>query len=130
MKIELFTVCDFAADYAGKLTVVGSFDCLNARQVPFAHHHFCVAVKMRFEKIEEGRKQLRFSLSDADGHAVIAPMEMLIDVKMPGDILSLPMNIIASVGGMKFARFGEYSVDLAINGRLEASTPLFVRHIS
>jgi len=54
MKLELFTLCDFAADYGGKLSVVGIFDTLGAKQVPAVHPQCAVAAKMRFEKIEEG----------------------------------------------------------------------------
>jgi hypothetical protein len=129
MKIELFTVCDFAADYAGKLTVVGVFDALNTKQVPVSHPHWCVAAKIRFEKIEEGEKKVRFSISDADGRPVLPAIEMPIRMSVPADLPSATVNLVLNIGGIKFERFGEHSVDLAIDGRHEGSIPLFVRQM-
>ena len=129
MKIELFAICDFAADYAGKLTVVGIFDCLNAHQVPVAHPNLSVAIKIRFEQIEQGEKQVRFSISDADGGTVLPPIEMPIMANVPEDLPSATVNLVLNIGGIKFAHFGEHSVDLALDGRYEASIPLFVRQI-
>jgi hypothetical protein len=38
-------------------------------------------------------------------------------------------NMILNLQGLKFPGFGEYSIDLAIDGRHEASLPLYVRKI-
>lgn len=130
MKIDLFTVCDFAADYAGKLSVVGVFDTISSNQAPVVHPHWCVAIKLRFEKIEEGPKRLRLSISDTDGKAVLPAIEMPITANIPSGHLSSSLNIVVNVGGIKFERFGEYSIDLAVDGRHEASTPLYVRQVT
>jgi hypothetical protein len=130
MKVELFALCDFAADYAGKLTVVGVFDSIYARQMPAVHAHCCLAVKLRFEKIEEGAKKLRLSVADDDGRAVLPPIELAINVAMPPDAPSNAIQVVANIGGMKIDSFGEYSIDLALDGRHEGSIPLFVRQMS
>lgn len=129
MKIEVLTLCDFAADYGGKLTVVGLFDSIFARQVPAVHPHCCLAVKLRFDKAEVGQRQLRLTICDDDGKAVLAPMEIALNVAMPPDALSNTLQVVANIAGMKVDTFGEYSIDLAIDGRHEGSTPLFVRPI-
>lgn len=127
MKVELFALCDFAADYGGKLSVVGIFDSIFARQMPAVHPHCCLAVKLRFEKIEEGAKKLRLSVSDDDGKPVLPPIEIGITVAMPPDAHTNAIQVVANIGGMKVDAFGEYSIDLAIDGRHEGSIPLFVR---
>jgi hypothetical protein len=129
MKIELFTLSDFAADYGGKLSVVGVFDTLFARQAPVVHPAWSIAVKIRFEKIEEGKKKIRLSISDADGKTVLPPLEMSVDANTPPNQHTGTFQIVANIGGVKFDQFGEYSIDLAIDGRHEASIPLFVRQI-
>ena len=130
MKIELFAICDFAADYAGKLSVIGVFDTLFSKQTPVIHPYWCVAVKFRFEKIEEGRKNLRLSISDADGKPVLPAIEMPMIANTPHDLPSSTVNLVLNIGGIKFEQFGEYSIDLAVDGRHEASTPLYVRQSS
>jgi hypothetical protein len=58
MKLEILNVCDFATvDVSGKLTMVGVFDCIHAVSTPMAYGTFCLAVRMRFENIEEGQKK-------------------------------------------------------------------------
>ncbi|MBL9189486.1 MAG: hypothetical protein JNK23_18530 [Opitutaceae bacterium] len=129
MKIEVLTLCDFAADYGGKLTVVGLFDSIFARQMPAVHPHCCLAVKLRFDKAEAGQHALRLTICDDDGKAVLAPMELTVNVAMPPDALSNTIQVVANIAGMKVDTFGEYSIDLAIDGKHEGSTPLFVRQI-
>jgi hypothetical protein len=129
MKIELFALCDFAADYGGKLSVVGIFDSIYARQIPAVHPHCCLAVKLRFEKIEEGQKRLRLSIADDDGKLVVPAMEIPINVTMPPDVHTNTIQVVANIGGMKFESYGEYSIDVALEGRHEGSIPLFVRQM-
>ncbi len=127
MKVELFALCDFAADYGGKLNVVGIFDSIFTRQMPAVHPHCCLAVKLRFDKIEEGPKKLRLSIADDDGKAVLPPIEIAINVAMPPDARTNAIQVVANIGGMKVEAYGEYSIDLALDGRHEGSVPLFVR---
>ena len=129
MKIELFALCDFAADYGGKLSVLGIFDSIFARQMPAVHAHCCVAVKLRFEKIEEGQKHVRLSISDDDGKLVLPAMDIPINVVMPTDARTNTIQVVANIAGMKIESFGEYSIDLALDGRHEGSIPLFVRQM-
>lgn len=127
MKVELFALSDFAADYGGKLSVIGVFDTLLARQVPVVHPHCCLAAKLRFERIEEGQKRLRISISDADGRPIIPAVEIPVNVIVPPDAHTATTQVVANIGGLKIERFGEYSIDLAVDGRHEASLPLLVR---
>ena len=43
MDILVSTLCDFAADYQGKLCIQGGFDSLVARQFPVVHPVCAVA---------------------------------------------------------------------------------------
>ena len=130
MKVELFALCDFAADYGGKLSVVGIFDSIFAKQMPAVHPHCCLAVKLRFEKIEEGQKRVRLSIADDDGKLALPAMEIPINVAMPPDARTNTIQVVANIGGMKLETFGEYSIDLALDGRHEASIPLFARKMT
>ena len=128
MKVELFAACDFAADYAGKLTVVGIFDTLGAPQVPVLHPQLHVVAKFRFDDTEAGPKKVRFTLTDTDGRDVIQPLELPIAAPAPPiDTATSVVNLVMSLGGIKFERLGEHSLDLSITGAHVASTPLFLR---
>ena len=128
MKIELFAACDFAADYAGKLTVVGIFDSLGASQVPVLHAQLSVVAKLRFDDTEAGPKTVRFTLTDIDGRDVLRPLDMPIVAPAPGvETASSVVNLVMNINGVKFERLGEHSLDLAVDGVHVASTPLFLR---
>ena len=84
MKAEIFCLCDFAAaDSGGKLTIVGVFDTIWAREVPATHGLCALALRIRFERIEEGLKKLKVSFIDSDGNPVMPAMEMQIPVQIP-----------------------------------------------
>ena len=129
MKIELLALADFAADYGGKLSVVGIFDTIFARQMPAVHAHCCLAVKLRFDKDEEGARRLRLAICDDDGRLVLPAMEIPIQVTMPPDAPTNTIQVVANIGGMKIESFGEYSIDLELDGRHEGSSPLYVRQM-
>ena len=129
MRIELLTLADFAADYGGKLSVVGIFDSIFARQMPAVHPHCCLAVKMRFDKEEAGQKRLRLLICDDDGKLVLPAMEVPITVNMPPGVESNTIQVVANIAGMKIESFGEYSIDLELDGRHEGSSPLFARQM-
>ena len=129
MKIEVFALCDFAADYGGKLNVVGVFDSVGSAQMPVVYPHCCIAARIRFEKIEEGQKRVRLSICDEDGKMLLPAIEVPVTVAFPPNAHSTTVQVIGNIGGLKLDRYGEYSVDIAIDGRQEASLPFFVTQV-
>jgi hypothetical protein len=131
MKAEIFTLCDAAtADAGGKLNILGSFDRINASSIPVTHPLCALAIKLRFERLEEGQKRIRISFVDSDGTAVMPVLEAGSQVTFPPGESSMTACLVLQIQQMKLPNFGEYSIDLAIDGRHEASIPLFVRQIS
>ena len=129
MKVEIFTLCDAATvDAAGKLNVLGSFDRLNAATAPVVHPQCALAIKIRFQRIEEGQKRLRVTFIDQDGVGVMPSIEATSDVKIPGNDSSATITFAVNIQQLKLPRTDEeYSIDLAIDDRHEASVPLFVK---
>lgn len=130
MQVELFCLADYAAEQAGKLTIVGIFDTLAGSQFPLLHPSCSLAVKLRFTTIEAGTKRLRLNLTDADGKLVLPSIDLPIEVQMLEDQHTCIRQLVANIGGLKIEKPGEYSFDLAIDGRHETSTALFVRQIN
>jgi DUF971 family protein len=127
MKVEIFTLCDAATvDAGGKLNILGSFDRLNAKQVPVTHPQCSLAIKLRFERVEGGQKRLRIAFVDSDSVAAMLTIDAAAEVRFLGNdstsTVSLPLNIQQ----LKLPRFGEYSIELTVDDRHEASIPLFV----
>jgi hypothetical protein len=129
MKIEIFTLCDAATEDRGKLNLLGSFDHLRARQAPVVHPACALAVKMRFTKIEEGSHRIRVTFVDEDGKQILNALEVTVSIVVaPGESTSTS-NIVLNIQQLKLPNFGEYSIDLAVDGREEGSLPLYVSQV-
>jgi hypothetical protein len=127
MKVEIFTLCDAATtDAAGKLNILGSFDRLNAKQIPVIHPQCSLAIKLRFERVEEGKKRLRIAFVDSDGAAVMPTLDATTEVRFQGNDSTSTVSLALNIQQLKLPRFGEYSIDLAVDDRHESSIPLFV----
>ena len=127
MNVDVFTLCDFAQNTPGnKMNIVGTFNRIFARQIPAVHPLCALAVLMRFEQIEQGTKNIRVSIIDSDGRPVVPILEAQLNVQIsPNDSdASVPLAVV--IQQISLPRFGEYSVDLAVDGRQEASIPLYV----
>ena len=128
MKVEIFTLCDAAtADAGGKLNILGSFDRIHAASVPVTHPLCALAIKLRFERLEEGQKRVRISFMDADGQAVMPTLDANTQVMFPPGEHTVTACLVLQIQQLKLPNYGEYSIDLGIDGRQEASIPLFVR---
>jgi hypothetical protein len=126
MHIEIFALCDAATDQMGKLNLLGTFDRIFAAQMPAAHPQCAIAVRIRFSRIEKGEHRIRFSVIDEDGKAVVPTFDATIPVDFPAQIASQAYNMVFNIQGLKMEKYGEYSLDLAVDGRQEASLPLMV----
>ena len=126
MEIEIFALCDAATDYGGKLNLLGTFDFIRTKQLPATHPHCAVALRVRFERIEEGDHRVRISIVDDDGKSISPNVDGNIGVKCPPNLSSICANMVLNINGMKFEKPGRYSVDLAIDNRHEKSLPLTI----
>jgi hypothetical protein len=130
MKIELFVLCDAATDYHGKLNILGTFDAIWVKQLPAVHPQCAVVLRVRFSKIEEGGHSVRINIVDEDGKAVVPPLEAGVNIQFrETQFTSISTNMILNLQGLKFHTYGEYSIDLAVDGRHEASLPLYVHRM-
>jgi hypothetical protein len=127
MNIDAFLLCDCATDQSGKLNVLGAFDSIYARKMPAVHRACAIAARIRFEKIEEGEHKVRVDVVDEDGKAIVPRLDGEISVRIRDDAGSSGTNLILNLQGLKFERYGRYSINLAIDGREVHSLPFSVR---
>ena len=126
MEIEIFTLCDAATETAGKLKILGTFDRIFTQQVPAVHPHCAIALRVRFERIEDGRHRVKINIVNADGQPIFPGLDGTVDVRVPPHGASVCANLILNINGFKFEKTGQYSVDLAIDGRHEKSLPIYL----
>ena len=128
MNIQIAVLCDAATDYSGKLNILGTFDTIITSQLPAVHPQCSIALRLAFSKIEEGSHKVKMNFVDEDGRFVMPSIDMPVDVVVPNELNFLVRNFVINIQQLKFERPGQYSIDVAIDGRQETSIPLLVRH--
>lgn len=127
MKFLLATLCDSAADYQGKLSLLGAFDTVCARELPVVHPQCSLALRIVFDRDDAGRHQLRIRCLDPSGKECLPPFEPVIDVAFPTPFLPfVTRNIVLNLQRVKFEKPGFYRFRVEADGELHTEIPLRV----
>lgn len=132
MDIQIASLCDFAADYNGKLVVTGTFDTLAARALPVVHPMCALALRFCFTQEDAGRHKLSINIINEDGDPLDGknmPIEPEFDVKLPADAPFLTRNLIMNLQGLRFPKAGIYSIDIGCDEELLMRLPLRIVHV-
>jgi hypothetical protein len=127
---EILTLC-FAArpGTQGEINILGATDMILVPQFPIAISCFIVG-KLRFQKAEEGLKEIKFSIIDSDGKELQPPPPpQQIQIQIPPGMSSAGAAIVVGIPSLQIPGPGEYEVNLAVNGRQEMTIPIFVRQV-
>ncbi|MBR5886977.1 MAG: hypothetical protein IKZ07_02095 [Akkermansia sp.] len=127
MNIQTAVLCDYAADYQGKLCIQGAFDTLFARQFPVIHPACALALRLCFESEDCGDHKLGISIADEDGEPLDKermPIVGDLKVALPEGVSFFTRNLIMNFQGLKFEKDGVYSVDVTLDGELISRTPI------
>ena len=129
MDIQIATLCDFAADYNGKLVISGTFDTLAARALPVVHPSCVLALRFCFTQEDIGKHKLSINIIDEDGEPLDPnnmPIEPEFEVALPKGAPFLSRNIVMNLQGLRFNKDGIYSIDLGCDGEMLMRLPLRV----
>ena len=129
MNIQTAVLCDAATDDNGKLNLLGAFDTIYARELPAIHPQCAVALRVTFLAGDEGKRQLKLNFVDADGRAIMPPIEIPVEVALPDDMHFGTRNFIINIQQLKFETPGLFSMDVSLDGQLQANIPLLVKHV-
>ena len=125
MEVEIFTVCDFAQDNNGKLTIVGTFDRITATAFPCVHAQLSVALRLRFANSEAGVHTLKVRLTDNANINVIEPLQGEINVN-PSTLGYSAVNLVINFQGAKFEKEGRYSFELHVDDEWRSGLPFYL----
>ena len=130
MELQVAVLCDAAADYAGKLSILGAFDTLYGRQFPVIHPQCALALRFCFFGEDDGEHKLIIRFLNADGHPVTPPIEPKINVQVGTDVSFMTRNMIINLQGLGFPQAGEYALQVACNGVSLAEIPLRIVQVA
>jgi hypothetical protein len=126
VKIEVFTLCDFAQESGGKLTVVGTFDTILTRTFPCVHTQLSVVIRLRFNINEFNEHTFRIETRDLDGEACTPPVSGSINVKGAGNATAVS-HLVFCINNLRFSASGVFNFILYIDDKEAGSIPLYVR---
>ena len=129
MDIQVAVLCDAATDYNGKLNFLGAFDTIFTAQLPATHPQCSIALRLTFNKVEEGNHNVKLNFVDEDGKLVMPSIPIAVEVAVPEDTIFVSRNFIVNIQQLKFEKPGLYSIDIAMDGRQEGSIPLLVKQM-
>ena len=129
MQLEIFTLCDAATEHAGKLNIIGTFDALRALEAPIAHPQCAIAGRLRFEQIEEGNHRVSLTFADEDGNVVMPKFDSTLAVHFAPGLRTFTSHFVMVIQQIRLPKFGEYTIDLAVDGRQLGSIPLYVSKV-
>lgn len=126
MKLVIATVADHAWVESGCLSICRTFDTIYAQKFPHVHPRLSIALRVLVSRSEAGKHKIRITLADVDGKKVMKTEAEVNVQPPPGAVRESSFALALNGQSVKFPQSGEYSVDFVIDGRLEASLPLYV----
>ncbi|MDR1149486.1 MAG: hypothetical protein LBK66_12740 [Spirochaetaceae bacterium] len=126
MKIEVFTLCDFAQEVGGKLTVVGTFDTIITRSFPCVHQQLSVVIRLRFNIGEFNEHTFRVESRNLDGEACTPPISGTINVKGVGNATAVS-HLVFNITNLKFGASGVINFIFYVDDKEAGSIPLYIR---
>ncbi len=127
MKTEILTLCDYAQDNNGKLTIIGTFNIISSRVFPFTQNIFFIVARVAFGEGEFGDHPLKCSITDSLNKE-LASISGTCHVAQP-DKGFANLNILFPVPQLSFTSPGSFHVILSI-GEASFELPLNVVDIA
>jgi len=126
IRVEVCALCDYAANENGRLTLVRTFEVVNASAVPVTLRDTTVALRMRFWPSEIGVHHFALHLMDPDGVPSMEPIIGTFEVVPFRWDRAGGYNFIVKLPELHFATWGEYCFDFYLNDIMEVRMPLLV----
>lgn len=129
MEVQIASLCDAAADYNGKLSLLGAFDTVLVQKLPAVHPHCSVALRIVFRDTDEGDHTLQLAMIDEDGRNLLPKIEAQIKIKLADNMFFSSNNLIFNLQGLQFPAVGQYSIDIRLDDQIIARIPLQVLQV-
>jgi hypothetical protein len=127
MKVLVAAVADHAWVENGCLSLFRAFDSINVDKFPYVIPRMSVALRLLINRLEVGEHNLSISLSDADGQKIMNS-DIKINFQFPqGAVPEASFSSALNGQNVVFPKPGDYVVNILVDGRIEASIPLYVR---
>ena len=127
MVIDIFTLCDYAQDVGGKLTIVGTFDKIYFPELPGFLPICSIATRISLEGGETGEHTIKISILDSNEKEIIKPLGGKFNVNIQNDEEKGTVSFVIGIGRLKFESYGKYYINLLIDEETRKSVTLVVK---
>lgn len=129
MRSVLVALADAAnVSMEGKLNLLGEFDLINAKSLPFTWPKMVFVAKLKSSEADLGKHSIQLRVLDEDMQLVAMVMEGGLEIpenSNPGIESGLP--IIVPINLAKFERTGTYTFQLVLDEQVACEAQLHVR---
>ncbi len=128
MDIDLSLLADAATiDGSGKLNILGVFDRISASAFPAQHGRMALVLRFAAGLPEAGPHNVGIRLSGPDGEELLrldGEMQLAPGPRSAGGGVKVPH--VLNLDGIVFARPGNYTFDVSVDGEHHVGIPLSV----
>lgn len=125
MTVDIFTLCDSAKEYQGKLVIVGTFNTIVANQFPIIYPELAIVARIIMNQEEKGEHSLEISVKKKNEDIyLINPFKLEVNNNgLEAEIGNV--NLIFNANNISIPSEGKYIVTLKIGDTVKESA-LFV----
>ncbi|HEX3626055.1 MAG TPA: hypothetical protein VH280_11585 [Verrucomicrobiae bacterium] len=125
MKVEIFTFCEYAANYAGKLVIIGASDLITNWQNKCVIENRFLVHKLRLEKGDKNKFRAGLSFEDETG-AVLKSFSCKHNLQKFGPSGFEPAIGIVFLDYLELPKPCVYYAWLSVDNERLASLPIYV----
>lgn len=129
MKTNIFTLCDSAKEYGGKLVIVGTLNQIQVATFPARNIQFDMVASIIFDGTDTTNHTLKISVAEKSTGAYVLPdLTTQIEITDKQDEQKT-LNVILSCLPLEFPRAGEYTFTLTLDD-VPFSISLFMKEVA
>lgn len=129
MRTDIFTLCDSAQEYNGKLVIIGTFNEIVAQKFPTVHPEMAIVARATIEEGDQESYDMEISAIDEQtGEAALfQPLKAHVDNK-GNKVNPTYSNMIVRLNNLVLQKPGKYIIRFRI-GDVGQETKLIVKGI-
>lgn len=118
MKVDIFTLCDSAQEYGGKLIIIGTFNSIYGKEFPTLHPEFALVARVVFGEDEKGVHNIDFSIKkNGEEVYIMPPGQMTADTTNTKGKDAI-INVVVKGNNIPIPSEGTYVVTLKVDDKV------------
>lgn len=115
MQVDIFTLCDNAQEYNGKMVIVGTFNQLSASKFPAIHAEFALVASIRFDKNEKKEHDIEIGIKKSDSELFLMPPAKMKASNADAKGEHTYVNLVVKGNNIEIKEPGNYIVYLKVD---------------